>query len=75
MAGARCKNGFYKNSKEVAGRQNRNKEKTRKSWTEVDGLCQIGLKNMSMKRWRMRALDRAEGVSVVGEAKTRHKGV
>jgi len=41
--------GCDKKSKEVAGRQNRRKEKTRNTWTKVEGWCWIGLKNKSVK--------------------------
>ena len=46
MAAACCKNGCYKNSKEVGGRQNQRRGKTRKTWMMSNRTRKYGCEKM-----------------------------
>lgn len=65
MASVCCKNGWYKGSKEITGRPPtpKKEEGGRLTHIKVDNV-ESDLRNMGVKSWKTRALDRTEWASV-----------
>jgi hypothetical protein len=57
-----CKYGWCKNSKEVIGRETRRRDKKRRLRLRRIDDVELDLRNVDVKRWRARALDRTERV-------------
>jgi hypothetical protein len=57
-----------------ANQEEAEKEKGRPRLRWMDDV-ELDLRNMAVKRWRRRALDRTEGAAVMREAKLKLKGM
>jgi hypothetical protein len=70
-----CKNGWCKDNKELTRRQTRRKEEKRKPRLRWTDDVASDLRNMGVKRWRSRVLDKTEWASIVREAKAKFEGL
>jgi len=70
---AYCNNGWWKDSKEVTGKQTRRKKgMPRIRWMDD---VKLDLRSMVVKRWRTRTLGRTEWAFVMRQSKVKPKGL